>query len=613
MDSTTAKSRSREGSLKKQDAPDHGATSAAPSDRTSVRSLVQDAARVSQAEDQPNAEADLTRTSLVSQSELGTTIRHTRTSLASQALVERHDDDVLDLAQTAQNTQETSATKRQAARASDTGSATKHDRLSWQRTRTSLASKVPMHRHDDDAWEAASQQCDPLAERTSVQSGAVQEESAAQSSQTVVLENHGQHPPADDANATAKKASAASGTGAAKDEDGWAEDDWAPTRRSQASKSSSVPEGHKQQAAFLTKSLYAKYAESSDAARADDANATAKRASAGSGTAAVKDEDGWAEDDWAPTRRSQASKSSSVPEDHKQQAAFLTKSLYAKYAESSDAAQADDANATAKRASAGSGTGAAKDEDGWAEDDWAPTRRSQASKSSSVPEDHKQQAAFLTKSLYAKYAESSDAAPADDAKATAKRASAASGTGVAKDEDGWAEDDWAPTRRSQASKSSSVPEDHKQQAAFLTKSLYAKYAESLDAAPADDAKATAKRASAASGPGAVKDEDGWAEDDWAPTRRSQASKSSSVPEDHKQQAAFLTKSLYAKYAESSDAAPADDAKTTAKRASAASAMGAAKDEDAAITHQLSTSGQVADPADEASEEEVFTKEQPGLF
>ena len=360
-----------------------------------------------------------------------------------------------------------------------------------------------------------------------------------------------------------------------KDDDGWGSD-WGSARPSQAS----VPEDHKKQAASLTQSLYARYAERSDPAAADDAKAPAdhQRTSASAGPV-QKDDDGWGSD-WGSARPSQAS----VPEDHKKQAASLTQSLYARYAERSDPAAADDAKAPAdhQRTSASAGP-VQKDDDGWGSDHWGSARPSQAS----VPEDHKKQAASLTQSLYTRYAERSDPAAADDAKAPAdhQRTSASAGP-VQKDDDGWGSD-WGSARPSQAS----VPEDHKKQAASLTQSLYARYAERSDPAAADDAKAPAdhQRTSASAGP-VQKDDDGWGSDHWGSARPSQAS----VPEDHKKQAASLTQSLYARYAERLDLAAADDAKAPADHQRTSSAP------------KPSDADQVAETVEE--EEEVFTKE-----
>jgi hypothetical protein len=87
-----------------------------------------------------------------------------------------------------------------------------------------------------------------------------------------------------------------------------------------------------------------------------------------------------------------------------------------------------------------------------------------------------------------------------------------------------------------------------------------------------------------------KDDDGWGSDHWGSARPSQAS----VPEDHKKQAASLTQSLYARYAERSDPAAADDAKAPADHQRTSSAP------------KPSDADQVAETVEE--EEEVFTKE-----
>ena len=108
-----------------------------------------------------------------------------------------------------------------------------------------------------------------------------------------------------------------------------------------------------------------------------------------------------------------------------------------------------------------------------------------------------------------------------------------------------------------------------------------------------------------------KDDDGWGSD-WGSARPSQAS----VPEDHKKQAASLTQSLYARYAERSDPA-ADDAKAPAghQRTSATVVQQAEHDvRKVSSVHsgqdlsapKPSDADQVAETVEE--EEEVFTKE-----
>ena len=403
-------------------------------------------------------------------------MQHTRTSLASRLQIQRHDDDAWAEAasQTGQENHKEEAAVTKERQASHSGPKAANDQnLAWQRTRTSLASRAPVQRHDDDAWESASRSSrGPKGPEANKEGPHLMQSSHTKSRQL-------SDPVAADAKAPAdhQRTSASAGP-VQKDEDGWGSDGWGSARPSQAS----VPEDHKKQAASLTQSLYARYAERSDPAAADDAKASAdhQRTSASAGPV-QKDEDGWGSDGWGSARPSQAS----VPEDHKKQAASLTQSLYARYAERSDPATADDAKASAdhQRTSASAGP-VQKDEDGWGSDGWGSARPSQAS----VPEEHKKQAASLTQSLYARYAERSDPATADDAKASAdhQRTSASAGP-VQKDEDGWGSDGWGSARPSQAS----VPEDHKKQAASLTQSLYARYAERSDPAAADDAKASA--------------------------------------------------------------------------------------------------------------------------
>ena len=404
--------------------------------------------------------------------EAGAQLQHTRTSLTSRLQIQRHDDDAWGEAasQTGQENHKEEAAVTKERQGSHSGSKVTNDQnLAWQRTRTSLASRAPVQRHDDDAWESSSHNSRGSKGPEAHKKGPCLMQSSHTKSRQL------SDPAAADAKAPAdhQRTSASAGP-VQKDDDGWGSD-WGSARPSQAS----VPEDHKKQAASLTQSLYARYAERSDPA-ADDAKAPAghQRTSASAGPV-QKDDDGWGSDHWGSARPSQAS----VPEDHKKQAASLTQSLYARYAERSDPA-ADDAKAPAhhQRTSASAGP-VQKDDDGWGSDHWGSARPSQAS----VPEDHKKQAASLTQSLYARYADDERSDPAaDDAKAPAghQRTSASAGP-VQKDDDGWGSD-WGSARPSQAS----VPEDHKKQAASLTQSLYARYAERSDPA-ADDAKAPA--------------------------------------------------------------------------------------------------------------------------
>eukprot|EP00435_Cladocopium_sp_Y103_P028218 s1003_g7.t1 len=113
--------------------------------------------------------------------------------------------------------------------------------------------------------------------------------------------------------------------------------------------------------------------------------------------------------------------------------------------------------------------------------------------------------------------------------------------------------------------------------------------------------------------GAVQKDDGWGSDHWGSARPSQAS----VPEDHKKQAASLTHNLYAKYAERSDTAAADDVKVPAdfQRTSTTVVQQAEHDLRKVSSVQNGEDSTAPKPSDDQvaetveEEEEVFTKEQ----
>ena len=199
--------------------------------------------------------------------EAGAPLQHTRTSLTSRLQIQRHDDDAWGEAasQTGQENHKEEAAVTKERQGSHSGSKVTNDQnLAWQRTRTSLASRAPVQRHDDDAWESSSHNSRGSKGPEAHKKGPCLMQSSHTKSRQL------SDPAAADAKAPAdhQRTSASAGP-VQKDDDGWGSD-WGSARPSQAS----VPEDHKKQASSLTQSLYARYAERSDPA-ADDAKAPA--------------------------------------------------------------------------------------------------------------------------------------------------------------------------------------------------------------------------------------------------------------------------------------------------------------------------------------------------
>eukprot|EP00438_Fugacium_kawagutii_P027275 Skav214368 [mRNA] locus=scaffold86:721393:727494:+ [translate_table: standard] len=443
--------------------------------------------------------------------DMGPPVDEARTSLASRASVQRQDDDTWEAA--SQNGHHASTSSLLARNVSDPGSQTaKKISTSWQQTRTSLGSSLPMQRNADDVGVSpAKNEGDSKALAKDVQDS---------------LEH--------------QTASATSGGDVQK------------ARESQAS----VPQDHKEQASMLTKSLYARYADISAPVAAQDMQDSPEHQtdSATSGGDVQK------------ARESQAS----VPQDHKEQASMLTKSLYARYADISAPVAAQDVQDSPEHQTASATSGGHVQK----------ARESQAS----VPQDHKEQASMLTKSLYARYADSSQPVAATDVQDSPEHQPA------------------SPTSRGYVQKAresqASVPHDHKEQASMLTKSLYARYADSSQPVAATDVQDSPEHQPASA----------TSRGDVQKARESQAS----VPQDHKEQASMLTKSLYARYADSSAPVAAQDVQDSPEHQTASATSGGDVHQETQLEHGVAADSAELEAGDgEASEEEVFTKEQPG--
>ena len=337
-----------------------------------------------------------------------------------------------------------------------------------QHTRTSLESKAPVERHDDDVWESPGQRAQGAQGSTRPSQASLPGEDSKQAASTLTKNLYAKY--------AARSEAAADGTGyqlqhtrtslasnapvERHDDDVWE----SPGQRAQGAQGSTRPsqaslpgEDSKQAASTLTKNLYAKYAARSEATADETGHQLQHTRTSLASKAPVErhDDDVWE----SPGQRAQGAQGSTRPsqaslpgEDSKQAASTLTKNLYAKYAARSEAT-ADETGYQLQhtRTSLASKAPVERhDDDVWE----SPGQRAQGAQGSTRPsqaslpgEDSKQAASTLTKNLYAKYAARSEAT-ADETgyQLQHTRTSLASKAAVEwDDDDGWE----SPSQRAQ--------------------------------------------------------------------------------------------------------------------------------------------------------------------
>ena len=365
-----------------------------------------------------------------------------------------------------------------------------------QHTRTSLESKAPVERHDDDVWESSGQRAQGAQGSTRPSQASLPGEDKAASTLTKNL--YAKYAARSEATADETgyqlqhtRTSLTSKAAVERhDNDVWE----SPGQRAQGAQGSTRPsqaslpgEDSKQAASTLTKNLYAKYAARSEATADETGYQLQHTRTSLASKAPVErhDDDVWE----SPGQRAQGAQGSTRPSQaslpgEDKAASTLTKNLYAKYAARSEAT-ADETGYQLQhtRTSLASKAPVERhDDDVWessgqrAQGAQGSTRPSQAS----LPGEDKA-ASTLTKNLYAKYAARSEAT-ADETgyQLQHTRTSLTSKAAVERhDNDVWE----SPGQRAQGAQGSTRPsqaslpgEDSKQAASTLTKNLYAKYA-----------------------------------------------------------------------------------------------------------------------------------------
>ena len=385
--------------------------------------------------------------------ETGLQMQHTRTSLESKSPVERHDDDVWESsgqrAQGAQGSTRPSQTSlpgedskqaastltknlyaKYAARSEATADETGYQ---LQHTRTSLASKAPVERHDDDVWESSGQRAQGAQGSTRPSQTSLPGEDSKQAASTLTKNLYAKYAARSEATAdeTGYQLQHTRTSLESKAPVEWDDDDddvWESSgQRAQGAQGSTRPsqtslpgEDSKQAASTLTKNLYAKYAARSEATADETGYQLQHTRTSLASKAPVERHD---DDVWESSgQRAQGAQGSTRPsqtslpgEDSKQAASTLTKNLYAKYAARSEAT----ANETAYQLQHTRTSLESKAPVEWDDDDdvWESSgQRAQGAQGSTRPsqtslpgEDNKQAASTLTKNLYAKYAARSEA------------------------------------------------------------------------------------------------------------------------------------------------------------------------------------------------------------
>ena len=481
-----------------------------------------------------------------------------------------------------------------------------------QHTRTSLASKAPVELHDDDVWESPSQRAQGAQGSTRPSQASVPGEESKQAASTLTKNLYARYAARSEATADETgyqlqqtRTSLASKAPVERHDD---DDVWeSPSQRAQGAQGSTRPsqasvpgEESKQAASTLTKNLYAKYAARSQTAADETGYQLQHTRTSLASKAPVErhDDDVWE----SPSQRAQGAQGSTRPsqasvpgEESKQAASTLTKNLYAKYAARSQTA-ADETGYQLQQTRTSLASKAPverHDDDVWE----SPSQRAQGAQGSTRPsqasvpgEESRQAASTLTNNLYAKYAaRSGTAADETGYQLQHTRTSLASKAPVDwDDDDGWE----PPSQRAQGAQGSTRPsqasvpgEESRQAASTLTKNLYAKYA--ATAADETGYQLQHTRTSLASkAPVEWDDDDGWE----PPSQRAQGAQGSTRP--------------------SQASVPGEESKQAASSLEPGATVGDAAFQRTSVASK-SPPGDAAEVDEAASEDEVFTKELLG--